>query len=57
MALELGAGSQECDACAVLAEAASQAIRIGWRRTIKAYKLATTNYNLKPLQSAKEGLK
>ena len=54
MALELGAGSQECNACAVLAEA-SQAVRIGWRWTIKAYKLATTNY--KPLQSAKELLK
>ena len=43
MALDLGAGCQECDACAVLAEA-SQTIHIRWRRTIKAYKLATIRY-------------
>ena len=45
VALELGAGCQECDACAVLAEA-SQPIHIGWCLTIKAYKLATIITNL-----------
>ena len=45
MALELGAACQECDA--LIAEA-SQTNCIGWCWTIKAYKLATVNYNLKP---------
>ena len=49
MALVLESAFQECYACAFLPEATHK-IRLGWRRTIKAYKLATINY--KPLQSA-----